>query len=96
MFQAIKVKDKNEWIIKNSKYTFKEDWLLQANKLGYKKFLDWVAFLDSEFSDSVNLIREYYICSEERVFAEPAGLKVIFSNLKKAQSYCTKLNGDAQ
>ncbi len=92
MFQAVKLKDKNEWIIRNSKYTFKEDWLLQVNKLGHKKFLDWVGFLDSEFNGSVNLIREYYICSEERVFAEPAGLKVIFSNIKDAQKYCKILN----
>lgn len=92
MFEAVKIKDKNQWIIKNTKYKFKEDWLLQAKKLGHEKFLDWVAFLDSEFSTSASLLREYYICPEERVFQEPAGLKLIFSNLKEAQRYCKALN----
>ena len=92
MFQAIKHKTKSEWTIKNSKYSFKEDWILQAYKLGHKKYLDWVAFLDSEFNDKVSLIREYYICPEEKIFSEPAGVKVIFSDLKEAQKYCKILN----
>lgn len=92
MFEAIKLKDKNQWLVKSNKYKFKEDWLLQANKLGYSKFLDWVSFLDSEFGDKVSLMREYYICPEDRVFQEPAGLNVFFSNLKDAQKYCKTLN----
>ncbi len=92
MFQTIKIKDKNQWLIKNSKYSFKEDWLLQASKLEFKKYLDWVEFLDSTFKDQVSLIREYYICQENRVFDIPAGLKVIFSNKKDADEYCKILN----
>lgn len=93
MFEAVKVKDRGQWIIKNSRYKFKEDWLLQAKKMGYQKFLEWVSFLDSEFGNSASLTREYYICPEDRVFQEPAGLKVVFSNLKEAQRYCAILNG---
>ena len=92
MFEAFKLKDKNQWLIRNSQYKFKEDWLLQANKLGHSKFLDWVSFLDSEFGDKVILTREYYICPEDKVFQEPAGLKVLFSSLKDAQKYCKTLN----
>jgi hypothetical protein len=92
MFEAVKIKDKNQWTIKSSRYKFKEDWLLQANQLGFKKFLDWVQFLDKEFSDNVLLTREYYICPEDKVFQEPAGLKVFFTNLKEAQRYCKTLN----
>lgn len=92
MFEAIKIKDKNQWIIKDNKYKFKEDWLLQSKKLGFQKFLDWVSFLDSQFGDNISLMREYYICPEERVFQEPAGLKVLFTNKKSADSYCKLLN----
>lgn len=92
MFEPIKLKDRNQWAIKNSRYKFKEDWLLQANKLGFNKFLDWISFLDREFDDRVVLTREYYICPEDRVFQEPAGLKIFFTNLKEAQRYCKTLN----
>lgn len=92
MFEVVKIKDKSQWTIKNTKYKFKEDWLLQAKKLKHEKFLDWIEFLDSEFGDSIVLTREYYICPEERVFQEPAGLRVLFTNLKQAQKYCSILN----
>ena len=90
-FQPIKQKDANKWLIKNIKYSFKEDWLLQASKLGFEKFIDWVSFLDQNYN-SADLIRNYYICPESKCFEEPAGVRVFFTNLKQAQQYCAKLN----
>lgn len=91
-FETLKIKDSNKWLIKNTRYLFKEDWILQAHKLGFKKYLDWVEFLDSNYGEKVSLTREYYICPENKTFEGPAGLKVFFNNIKDAQKYCEILN----
>ena len=92
MFSSEKLKN-NKYVISHSKYKFKEDWLLQANKLGYNKAIDFISYLDYNYK-TAELQREYYICPERRIFEEPAGLKVFFTDKFEAANYCKALNGE--
>jgi hypothetical protein len=92
MFQSIKLKN-NKFMIAHSKYRFREDWLLQVDKLKVTTAIDFIKFLDDNYK-SVELQREYYICPERRMFEEPAGLKVVFKDKNDATNYCKVLNGE--
>ena len=98
MFQIEQLKSKN-FIVYNKNYRFKEDWLLQAVLLqdpnkpaSERRALDWIAFLDEHFSDSVKIFREYYSCDIEKCFQGPAGFKLEFSAKDSAVKYCNLLN----
>jgi len=91
MYQVEELKSKN-FLIYNSNYRFKEDWVLQAFLLKMKTALEWIEFIDANYPNKVKVNRESYICEQKRVFTGPAGLKLEFSDKKTAQYYCDTLN----
>ena len=91
MFQVEQLKSKN-FIVYHKNYRFKEDWVLQAALLKKQSAMDWLAFLEEVYLDSVKVFRESYICEVDHVFRGPAGFKLEFLNKKSAEDYCIKLN----
>jgi hypothetical protein len=92
-FEVKEVLKTKLYIVVSKDYVFKEDWLLQAARLGMKTTLEWLGFIEDRYAD-VAIHREYYVCPHKKMFEEPGGLKVLFINKKDAQNYCSILNGE--